>query len=103
MLTPDRCLIFPSVDYVRKLISKHGTKAQIPIVIDCTHIYGADFTAAKVIEILIIDFKSRDQPLIFYNLKPSVGQVFDDISNDFKVFYTYDALEEEIEQRLQPN
>lgn len=100
MLTPDRCLIFPSVDYVRKLISKQGIKTQIPIVIDCSHIYGADFSAAKVIEILITDFKSRSQPLIFYNLKPSVGQVFDDISDDFKVFYTHDSLEEEIERKL---
>jgi len=100
MLTPDRCLIFPSVDYVRKLISKQGIKTQVPIVIDCSHIYGADFTAAKVIEILIADFKSRSQPLIFYNLKPSVGQVFDDISDDFKVFYTHDSLEEEVERKL---
>lgn len=100
MLTPDRCLIFPSVDYVRQLISKQGIKSQIPIVIDCSHIYGADFTAAKVIETLIADFRSRGQPLIFYNLKPSVGQVFDDVTNDFKVFYTHESLEEEIERKL---
>lgn len=100
MLTPDRCLIFPSVDYVRKLICKQGIKTQVPIVIDCSHIYGADFTAAKVIETLITDFKSRNQPLIFYNLKPSVCQVFDDISDDFKVYYTHDSLEEEIERKL---
>uniref|UniRef100_A0A182SMY9 STAS domain-containing protein n=1 Tax=Anopheles maculatus TaxID=74869 RepID=A0A182SMY9_9DIPT len=71
MLTPDRCLIFPSVDYVRNLINKHGLKSQIPVVIDCTHIYGADFTAAQVIDTLIKDFKSRNQLLLFLNLKPS--------------------------------
>jgi hypothetical protein len=49
MLTPDRCLIFPSVDYVRNLVTKHGTKqGMFPVVIDCSHIYGADFTAARV-------------------------------------------------------
>lgn len=48
LITPDRCLIFPSVDYVRNLVTKHGMKKGIPVVIDCSHIYGADFTAAKV-------------------------------------------------------
>lgn len=48
LLTPDRCLIFPSVDYVRNLVTKHSIKQAIPVVIDCSHIYGADFTAAKV-------------------------------------------------------
>lgn len=48
LITPDRCLIFPSVDYVRNLVTKHSMKKEIPVVIDCSHIYGADFTAAKV-------------------------------------------------------
>lgn len=51
LLTPDRCLIFPSVDYVRNLVTKHSIKQGIPVVIDCSHIYGADFTAAKVIKV----------------------------------------------------
>ena len=48
LLTPDRCLIFPSVDYMRNLVTKHSIRQAIPVVIDCSHIYGADFTAAKV-------------------------------------------------------
>lgn len=48
ILTPDRSLIFPSVDYVRNLVTKRSMKQAHPVVIDCTHIYGADFTAAKV-------------------------------------------------------
>jgi hypothetical protein len=54
MLTPDRCLIFPSVDYVRNLVTKHGTKqGMFPVVIDCSHIYGADYTAARVSSLTI--------------------------------------------------
>lgn len=49
MMTPDRCLIFPSVEYVRNIIIKHSLKQNLPVVIDCSHIYGADFTAAKVL------------------------------------------------------
>lgn len=51
VITPDRSLAFPSVEYVRALVSKAGVKqgcSSIPVVIDAKHIQGADFTAAKV-------------------------------------------------------
>ncbi|XP_070497837.1 sodium-independent sulfate anion transporter-like [Chironomus tepperi] len=97
LLTPDRCLIFPSVDYVRNLINKQGLRTQVPVVIDCTHIYGADFTAAKVVETLVKDFNMRRQPILFFNLKPSVCGVFEGVSLDFKLYYDYEALEVAIE------
>lgn len=97
LLTPDRCLIFPSVDYVRNLINKQGLRSQVPVVIDCTHIYGADFTAAKVVETLVKDFNTRRQPIIFFNLKPSVCGVFEGVSLEFKLYYDYEALELAIE------
>ncbi|KAJ8977085.1 hypothetical protein NQ317_003639, partial [Molorchus minor] len=88
MLTPDRCLIFPSVDYVRNLVTKHSIRQGIPVVIDCSHIYGADYTAATVIESLSQDFAARDQPLFFFNLKPSVSSVFEGLGpKDFVVYY----------------
>lgn len=99
MLTPDRCLIFPSVDYVKNLVNKLGAKSQVPVVIDCTHIYGADYTAATVIETLVADFSARQQMLIFYNLKPSVGQVFEAIDTDLSVQYDMTSLEREIDER----
>lgn len=98
LLTPDRCLIFPSVDYVRNLINKQGLKSQVPVVIDCTHVYGADFTAAKVVETLVKDFNVRKQPLLFFNLKPSVCNVFEGVDLDFKLYYDYQALEKAIEE-----
>ncbi|PSN36843.1 Sodium-independent sulfate anion transporter [Blattella germanica] len=94
MLTPDRCLIFPSVDYVRNLVTKHSIRQAIPVVIDCSHIYGADFTAAKVIECLTQDFTSRKQPLFFYNLKPSVVAIFNGLQpKDFVVYHSEDELD----------
>lgn len=99
MLTPDRCLIFPSVDYVKNLVNKLGVKSQVPVVIDCTHIYGADYTAATVIETLVTDFTLRQQSLIFYNLKPSVGQVFEGIETDLHVQYDLESLEKAIDER----
>ncbi|CAG9824560.1 unnamed protein product [Phaedon cochleariae] len=95
MLTPDRSLIFPSVDYVRNLVLKHSKRQGIPVVIDCTHIYGADYSAATVIHMLTNDFTSRNQPLFFVNLKPSVYSVFEGLSpKGFVVFYNINELEE---------
>ncbi|KAF7286468.1 hypothetical protein GWI33_005107 [Rhynchophorus ferrugineus] len=100
ILTPDRCLIFPSVDYVRNLVTKHSIRQGIPVVIDCSHIYGADFTAATVVETLTKDFAARDQPLFFYNLKPSVSAVFEGVSpKDFVVFYHHDQFDDLLKKR----
>ncbi|XP_024942020.1 sodium-independent sulfate anion transporter isoform X2 [Cephus cinctus] len=78
VITPDRSLAFPSVEYVRAVISKQGSRQgnAVPVVIDSTHIQAADFTAAKGIKSLIEDFANRGQPLIFQNLKASVGEIF---------------------------
>lgn len=103
MLTPDRCLIFPSVDYVRNLVTKYSRRCDsvfTPVVIDCSHIYGADFTAATVVEILTKDFAARGQPLFFYNLKPSVYAIFEGMEpTDFVVYYTQDALDDLLTER----
>lgn len=98
ILTPDRCLIFPSADYVKHLVNKLGAKSLVPVVIDCTHIYGADFTAAKVIETLVDDFHTRHQLLIFYNLRPGVGQVFEGVDIDLHVQYDLQSLERDINE-----
>lgn len=98
MLTPDRSLIFPSSDFVRNLINKHGLKNQTPVVIDCTHIYGADFTAAQVIDTLIKDFQSRNQMLLFLNLKPSVCGVFEGADLEYRVFYDIEQLDKAIQE-----
>lgn len=95
MITPDRCLIFPSVDYVRNLVTKQSIKQGLPVVIDCSHIYGADYTAATVIETISQDFAKREQSLFFYNLKPSVCAVFEGLggSMDFIVYYQEEQLD----------
>ncbi|XP_065371265.1 sodium-independent sulfate anion transporter [Calliphora vicina] len=93
MLTPDRCLIFPSVEFVRNVITKQGRKSTLPVVIDCTHIYGADFTAAKVVSTMIDDFETRQQKLYFYNLQPRVAEVFEGINNNLVVIYDMTVLE----------
>lgn len=85
--------MFPSVDYVRNLINKQGMKEQLPVIIDCTCVYGADFTTAKAIKMLLEDFDSRHQPLFFLNLKPSVAETFEGAELDMHVYYSLDLLE----------
>jgi solute carrier family 26 (sodium-independent sulfate anion transporter), member 11 len=51
LVTPDRSLAFPSVEYVRALVLKAGVKhgdSLLPVVVECGHIQAADFTAAEV-------------------------------------------------------
>lgn len=96
MLTPDRCIIFPSVEFVRSVINKQGMKTTLPVVVDCTHIYGADYTAAKVVATMIQDFESRKQKIYFYNLKLSVAQVFGGITPDIIQLYDMTSLEAEL-------
>ncbi|CAG9773668.1 unnamed protein product [Ceutorhynchus assimilis] len=104
ILTPDRCLIFPSTDYVRNLVTKHSIRQGIPVVIDCSHIYGADYTAATVIGTLTKDFAARNQPLLFFNLKPSVSAVFEGLSpTDFIVYYDHNSLDELLRKRFGKN
>ncbi|KAI5723453.1 hypothetical protein M8J76_006279 [Diaphorina citri] len=101
LLTPDRCLIFPSVDYVSNLVTKHSIKQGIPVVVDCSHIYGADFTAAKVIEVLCQNFSRRGQPLFFFNLKPSVVAVFEGVQpKDFVVYYDSRELDHLLRSKI---
>lgn len=89
--------MFPSVDYVRNLINKQGIRERLPVAIDCTCIYGADYTAAKAIEMLLHDFNSREQAIFFLNLKPSVAEIFEGAELDMHVFYSYYLLERTIE------
>lgn len=101
MITPDRCLVFPSVDYVRNIVTKHSMRVKVPVVIDCSHIYGADYTAATVIDSITQDFAKRDQPLLYFNLKPGVCAVFEGLSpREFTVYYREDMLDVLLKERV---
>ncbi|KAH8381392.1 hypothetical protein KR093_004099 [Drosophila rubida] len=95
-ITPDRCLIFPSVEFVRNMVLKSGSKTTLPVVIDCTYIYAADFTAAKVISSMVDDFRRRRQKIIFFNLKPSVVSIFEGLKTRLVLCYNMHALNQEL-------
>jgi len=95
-ITPDRCLIFPSVEFVRNMVLKLGSKSTLPVVIDCTYIFAADYTAAKVISSIVDDFRRRQQKIIFFNLKPSVVSVFEGLNTRLVLCYNTHALNQEL-------
>ncbi|XP_050432442.1 sodium-independent sulfate anion transporter-like [Adelges cooleyi] len=82
LMTPDRYLIFPSIEYVSKLIASHNCTEKIPVVIDGTKIFEADFTTANAFSILSKDLGRNGQKMYMYNLKSSVINVFKGIKNN---------------------
>nr|XP_018913369.1 PREDICTED: sodium-independent sulfate anion transporter-like [Bemisia tabaci] len=101
LITPDRSLVFPSVQYIRNLVSKVGVKqgsSSIPVVIDSRHVQGADFTAAEGVKSLIDDFVTRKQPLLFYNLKQSVVEIFRGVQ---PAEFHYCQTEQELQNMIQ--
>ena len=84
-VTPDQAIVFPSVSFIRNLVSKLArqkmadlTNTQVskagrrqedrhmPVVIQCEHINKADFTAASGFKAMVEDFEGREQPVSFY-------------------------------------
>jgi sodium-independent sulfate anion transporter 11 len=95
-VTLDRALIFPSVSYVRNQINKAGVQdgeSRLPLVLDCAHISSADFTAAEGFKAMISDFRSRNQPIVFFNTSASVVDTFLGVNIDeFVVVHSSEEL-----------
>ncbi|ERL95346.1 hypothetical protein D910_12611 [Dendroctonus ponderosae] len=98
LITPDRSVLFPSVEFVRNVITKASIKkglSAVPVVIDAKHIQAADYTAAKGMKLLISDFANRNQPIVFMNLKKSVITTFKGVNPESFVYcQTFDELNE---------
>ncbi|KAJ8667345.1 hypothetical protein QAD02_009007 [Eretmocerus hayati] len=78
LVTPGNSLYFPAVDFIKQSVGNAGItegSSQIPVVVDCRYVLGADFTAAKGIAALISEFNSRKQGLYFYNPRSDVVAV----------------------------
>lgn len=60
MVTLGNSLYFPAVDFIRASVGRAGIKqgaSQLPVVVDCRFILGADYTAAKVCWCIDIPWK----------------------------------------------
>lgn len=99
-VTPGNSLYFPAVDFIRTNVGRAGVKqgsSELPVVVDCRYILGADFTAAKGVASLLLDFSKRGQPLLFYNPRPNVVSVLKGVCGEDFIFVSsepelYDLL-----------
>lgn len=79
LITPGNSLYFPAVDFIRASVGRAGVKlgsSQLPVIVDCRYVLGADFTAAKGIAALIDDFNKRKQMIYFFRPREDVIAVF---------------------------
>ncbi|XP_029039360.2 sodium-independent sulfate anion transporter [Osmia bicornis bicornis] len=111
MVTPGNSLYFPAVDFIKKSVGNVAIKqgfSQLPVVVDCRYVLGADFTAAKGIAMLINEFNARKQGLYFYNprsdviavLKGACGEEFQYISTEDELSYLLSTYQDKSSQQL---
>lgn len=94
--------MFPSVEYVRYMVSKARTvwaKDLLPTVIDCHHIQFMDFSAAQGIRDLFITFGSEGHLLILWRPKPSMIRILKGLLES-NVPYLIATTEDELEQLI---
>ena len=92
----DRSMTFPSVEYIRYIVTKASRSVgqnKLPMVIDCSHIQFADFTAAEGLRDLISIFKKREQVLLLWKAKDSVIRIIEGVGSGFHVVKTDYELE----------
>ncbi|XP_018570602.1 sodium-independent sulfate anion transporter [Anoplophora glabripennis] len=102
LITPGNSLYFPAVDFIKNSVAKEGLSSKnLPVVIDCRFVLGADFTAAKGILALINEFTMRKQPLYFLNARKEVVSIFEGVmQGDFKYFKTNEELERQLDEHI---
>jgi sodium-independent sulfate anion transporter 11 len=72
-ITPDQGLVFPSVRYMRSLISKAAAKeVPTPVVIDCCHVSHIDFTAAQGLCEMVRDIRKHGQSVYWISVRQAV-------------------------------
>ncbi|XP_035729143.1 sodium-independent sulfate anion transporter-like isoform X2 [Vespa mandarinia] len=111
LITPGNSLYFPAVDFIKQSVGDAGVKegsSQLPVVVDCRYVLGADFTAAKGIATLISEFNNRKQSLYFLNprsdvvavLKGACGEEFRYVSTQEELSYLLSTSQDKSSRQL---
>lgn len=88
VVEPRDGLFFPSIDHVRAQVTKVGkgvAQGSVPVVVDCNHFTGVDYTAAKGIKGICADFAKRQQILVFTNVRPSLKAGLSSLSDNITI------------------
>ncbi|XP_076057868.1 sodium-independent sulfate anion transporter-like isoform X2 [Oratosquilla oratoria] len=95
IVSPKSGFFFPSVDYMQSKVSKAGIVngyGNIPVVLDCQHFTGIDYSAAKGIKAMVNAFADRNQMLVFMNVSPGVRDSMKAMVKDVTIAENQNAL-----------
>ena len=95
-ITPDRAIMYSSVNYVRNILNREVRAYSEPysaVVVDCSQMTSIDFTAAKGFKAVIDEFKFLKEPVLFYNPNSSTTHTFlGACPNDIVIVETLERL-----------
>lgn len=92
----DRSLTFPSVEYIRYVISKSSMswgENKLPMVVDCNHIQFADYTAANGLKDVMKQFQDRGQAIVLYRVKPSIIRTLSGVMQEGNLIFCRNEFE----------
>jgi len=83
-ITPDQAVLFPSVSYLRAVINKAGSRQEsgLPVVVDCSHMYQIDYTAAQGFSSMLDDFTARAQAVYWDSCSKEVASTLQGVSSE---------------------
>lgn len=79
LITPNNGLYFPAIDYlyreVMQLRKEDESYTQVPLVINCAHLKGLDYTAARGLELISSEIHAKNQRFIVLNASDKMRYV----------------------------
>ncbi|VVC25468.1 Hypothetical protein CINCED_3A011088 [Cinara cedri] len=78
LITPNNGLYFPAIDYLYReimQIAKEKPYSKTPFVLNCVHMKGLDFTAAKGLSLISSEIQARDQLFVLLNASEKIRYV----------------------------
>ncbi|XP_055612440.1 sodium-independent sulfate anion transporter-like [Uranotaenia lowii] len=84
---PEVGLFFPAVDYLRTEIVASAIEQPLPIVLDCSAIFGLDHTSSKGLEELRKELDRMELKLILLNLRDDLKLKLEALNTDCQLIF----------------
>jgi len=107
-ITPHAGVLFPAVTHVRAVITNKSINQdfpRIPVVIDCSHMYHLDYTAAAQFSDMMQEFSSRQQEIFWLSPNMRVSQTLKSVAGDMfiRISSPHQILEDQRDGTLKDN
>ena len=87
-VTPYAGVVFPAVAHARAVISKKSVEQdtpRMPVIVDCSHMYHLDYTAASQFTDMMKEFSSRQQMIFWMSPNMRVSDTMRSVAGDLFV------------------